>query len=278
MDPITKLLISLAVGTVKGTVDAIGAGQDTKNAIEEANKQKKRVENEKLLKTNALELDFDIAKKQANKNADTQDAYSTMSETSLNNQINYELDKLSDKQQLDTFNYNNILKQNDANYGQNLDLLASSNVRNSSLENVIKMENANNSQLLQLQQDSERKDTDYSIQNAINFIKENTFNLQQNRNNANDLRASFEVGGDQYRQKQKSQEMIDFHYDNVLEDIKNQKESLEKNKFWNGLKSFFGGTTEGFNFAYNSLDIANKWNTGNSYNEKQKSWFKLGGN
>lgn len=278
MDPIIMLLISLAAGTVKGTVDAIGAGQDTKNAIEEANKQKKRVENEKLLKTNALELDFDIAKKQANKNADMQDAYSTMSETSLNNQINYELDRLSDKQELDTINYNNILKQNDANYGQSLDLLASSNVRNSSLENVIKMENANNSQLLQLQQDSERKDADYSIQNAINFIKENTFNLQQNRNNANDLRASFEVGGDQYREKQQSQEMIDFHYDNMLEDIKNQKESLEKNKFWNGLKSFFGGTTEGFNFAYNSLDIANNWNTGNSYNDKQKSWFKLGGN
>lgn len=278
MEPITMLLISLAVGATTGTINAIGSGQDTKNAIEKAEEQKKRVEEEKRLKTEQLELDYEIAKKQANKNADSQDAYSTMSETSLNRQLNYELDRLSDKQQLDTFNYNNILKQNDAAYGQQLEMLGTSNTRNSTVADLVEMENANNSQLLQLQQDSERKDTDYSIQNAINFIKENTFNLQQNRNNANDLRASFEVGGDQYRQKQKSQEMIDFHYGNMLEDINNQKEYLEKNKFWNGLKSFFGGTTEGFNFAYNSLDIANKWNTGNAYNDKQKSWFKLGGN
>ena len=278
MDPITMLLISLAVGATTGTINAIGSGQDTKNAIEQAEEQKKRVEEEKRLKTEQLELDFEIAKKQANKNADSQDAYSTMSETSLNRQLNYELDKLSDKQELDTFNYNNILKQNDAAYGQQLEMLGTSNTRNSTVADLVEMENANNSQLLQLQQDSERKDADYSIQNAINFIKENTFNLQQNRNNANDLRASFEVGGDQYREKQQSQEMIDFHYDNMLEDINKQKEKLEKNKFWNGLKSFFGGTTEGFNFAYNSLDIANKWNTGNAYNDKQKSWFKLGGN
>lgn len=278
MDPITMLLISLAVGVTKGTIDAIGSGQDTKNAIEQAEEQKKRVEEEKRLKTEQLELDFEIAKKQANKNADSQDAYSTMSETSLNRQLNYELDKLSDKQELDTFNYNNILKQNDAAYGQQLEMLGTSNTRNSTVADLVEMENANNSQLLQLQQDSERKDADYSIQNAINFIKENTFNLQQNRNNANDLRASFEVGGDQYREKQQSQEMIDFHYDNMLEDINKQKEKLEKNKFWNGLKSFFGGTAEGFNFAYNSLDIANNWNTGNAYNEKQKNWFKLGGN
>lgn len=278
MDPIIMFLISLGIGLTKGTIDAIGSGENTKNAIEKAEEQKKRVEEEKRLKTEQLELDFEIAKKQANKNADSQDAYSTMSETSLNRQLNYELDKLSDKQELDTFNYNNILKQNDAAYGQQLEMLGTSNTRNSTVADLVEMENANNSQLLQLQQDSERKDADYSIQNAINFIKENTFNLQQNRNNANDLRASFEVGGDQYREKQQSQEMIDFHYDNMLEDIKNQKESLEKNKFWNGLKAFFGGTTEGFNFAYNSLDIANNWNTGNAYNDKQKSWFKLGGN
>lgn len=278
MDPVTMLLISIAVGLTKGTIDAIGSGQDTNNAIEKAEEQKKRVEEEKRLKTEQLELDYEIAKKQANKNADSQDAYSTMSETSLNRQLNYELDKLSDKQQLDTFNYNNILKQNDAAYGQQLEMLGTSNTRNSTVADLVEMENANNSQLLQLQQDSERKDTDYSIQNAINFIKENTFNLQQNRNNANDLRASFEIGGDQYRQKEQSQREIDFHYGNLLEDIQDEKERLEKNKFWNGLKAFFGGTTEGFNFAYNSMDIANNWNTGNSYNDKQKSWFKLGGN
>lgn len=278
MNPVTMLLISIAVGLTKGTIDAIGSGQDTNNAIEKAEEQKKRVEEEKRLKTEQLELDYEIAKKQANKNADSQDAYSTMSETSLNRQLNYELDKLSDKQQLDTFNYNNILKQNDAAYGQQLEMLGTSNTRNSTVADLVEMENANNSQLLQLQQDSERKDADYSIQNAINFIKENTFNLQQNRNNANDLRASFEIGGDQYREKEQSQKEIDFHYGNLLEDIQDEKERLEKNKFWNGLKAFFGGTTEGFNFAYNSMDIANNWNTGNSYNDKQKSWFKLGGN
>ena len=172
MDPLTMLLISLAVGVTKGTIDAIGSGQDTKNAIEQAEEQKKRVEEEKRLKTEQLELDFEIAKKQANKNADSQDAYSTMSETSLNRQLNYELDKLSDKQELDTFNYNNILKQNDAAYGQQLEMLGTSNTRNSTVADLVEMENANNSQLLQLQQDSERKDSDYSIQNAINFIKE----------------------------------------------------------------------------------------------------------
>ncbi|MCF0125008.1 MAG: hypothetical protein HUJ68_04510, partial [Clostridia bacterium] len=134
---------------------------------------------------------FNEEKKEALKNADRTDANTTMTENIVSENINQNIQSISLQQVSDSYSYNNAQKQLDSQKSAMLTSQAQSGTRTSSMNDAINIETANNAEQMQFQQDSQRINYNYQINSILNNLAQNTFNIQNNRTDAMELRNSY---------------------------------------------------------------------------------------
>ncbi|MCQ2397954.1 MAG: hypothetical protein MJ052_01455 [Sphaerochaetaceae bacterium] len=128
-----------------------------------------------------MDLNFDVNKKQALRNADNSDIQTTMQEGFVSEDFNNNLDALRLGQEADAFGWNAAAIQNESAEGDALSSMASSGVRGSSMNDAVEMQSALNSQQLQLQEDTQRNGQSIQLASLLNNLANNTFNMQVSR-------------------------------------------------------------------------------------------------
>ncbi len=239
-------LIIAGVSAALGLLGGIFGNSRKKKAAEEA---KRRAEEQKKRDLELMDLQFDIAEKEANKNADIQDSQTDMGENTSSESVNNALDLLRLGQEQDVFNWNLQAAGNDRAEGEALSAMAASGVRSgSSAGEAVDLESAVNVFQLQLEQDAAREQGDIQAAGILNDLAASRFNLQLGRNAANDLRDSFAVGGDQYNLYQKQRANREAGYNAQIEAYQSEIDTLNDPWYnlFSGMSSMFGGAVQGY--------------------------------
>ena len=239
-------LIIAGASAAMGLLGGIFGNSRKKKAAEEA---KRRAEEQKKRDLELMDLQFDIAEKEANKNADIQDSQTDMGENTSSESVNNALDLLRLGQEQDVFNWNLQAAGNDRAEGEALSAMAASGVRSgSSAGEAVDLESAVNVFQLQLEQDAAREQGDIQAAGILNDLAASRFNLQLGRNAANDLRDSFAVGGDQYNLYQKQRANREAGYNAQIEAYQSEIDTLNDPWYnlFSGMSSMFGGAVQGY--------------------------------
>lgn len=222
-------LIAAAVG---GTINAI-------SGISGRRKARKQLREDRDNKLAELALQYDIAEKNARKNADRQDDQSDLNEKFIAGNANNQLDALRNAQEQEAFAFNQQAMQDSSQEGSALASMATSGTRNSSMNTAVELQSAVNSQQLQLSEDSTRASDENSLFNILNNFQNDAFKLQNDRTDAEDLRDAYVEGsGDQWKLYDMSRQGIKREYDRAIDE--------QKTSFWSVVGDFFGGAKQGY--------------------------------
>jgi hypothetical protein len=222
-------LIAAAVG---GTINAI-------SGISGRRKARKQLREDRDNKLAELALQYDIAEKNARKNADRQDDQSDLNEKFIAGNANNQLDALRNAQEQEAFAFNQQAMQDSSQEGSALASMATSGTRNSSMKTAVELQSAVNSQQLQLSEDSTRASDENSLFNILNNFQNDAFKLQNDRTDAEDLRDAYVEGsGDQWKLYDMSRQGIKREYDRAIDE--------QKTSFWSVVGDFFGGAKQGY--------------------------------
>lgn len=216
MDPFTLgLVITLGINAIDMFSGLFGDNEQVK-ALK---REQQRVQDEKDAKLNLLDLQFKEAKDAANKSADRSDLNSDMNENTVSNQTNAAIEQLSLQQIADAYSFNYAAEQSSAETGNALSAQAVSGTRTSSVMDAVDMQAAQSAQQLQLAEDQARAGYDANLDGILAALAQNRFQIQNNRTDAIDLRASYEKGGNQYEIYSANRGMTEKAYNNKLQDI-----------------------------------------------------------
>lgn len=202
------LIAGIIVAAAAAMANTIDYFMDAAEAREQIDADKKYLEDQKEADLALLELEFEEAKKEANKNAaraeaaaDLSDKEQNLNENYLSNQFNNELTLLQNQQEQDAFSWNVYKMNSDAEKGNSKNQIANSGVRSgSSLEDAVDMQAVVNSQQLELTKENSRTQQNMQL-NAITAgtdlnklnIAGNRINADYQRQDAAELRASYEA-------------------------------------------------------------------------------------
>lgn len=185
---------------------------------------KQQVEEEKRLKLELMDTQFQQAKEEAIKDADRSDAMSDVNEVYSAEEANNALEQLGLKQIADSYNFNYMAEQNAAQTGNELASAAASGVRGSSLQTAIDLEAAQNAQQLQLTEDQTRAKDEANLNSILNALSQNRFQIQFNRTDAYDLRHSYDEGGYNHKMYMLNRGLQENAYNNRIGDLQLQLE------------------------------------------------------
>ncbi len=273
-------LIIAGVSAALGLLGGIFGNSRKKKAAEEA---KRRAEEQKKRDLELMDLQFDIAEKEANKNSDIQDSQTDMGENTASESVNNALDLLRLGQEQDVFNWNLQAAGNDRAEGEALSAMAASGVRSgSSAGEAVDLESAVNVFQLQLEQDAAREQGDIQAAGILNDLAASRFNLQLGRNAANDLRDSFAVGGDQYNLYQKQRANREAGYNAQIEAYQSEIDTLNDPWYnlFSGMSSMFGGAVQGYSTGLSlsqfEADLGQDYDTTGSTGRKYALFGNVG--
>lgn len=245
----------------------------------------RRYQEEMKAKLELMDLNFEINKKDALKNADNSDIQTTMQEGLVSEDFNNNLDALRLGQESDALGWNMQAIQNEMSEGDALSSMAISGTRGSSMNDAVEMQSSLNSQQLQLQEDTQRKGQDIQLASLLNNLANNTFNMQMSRNNAMDLRMAYDDGsvygkaGDQYNLYTKNRALQEKAYLDQIDDLKRQRDDTRN--WW---KNTLGAIGAGFTGATTGANVGGKVDQfnynlnggGDAKNQGVNLWSALG--
>lgn len=290
------------VGLIAGAASGIlGFGLDQRDAWVQAEDQKKKLRAQKDRTLKQLDLEFEIAKKNANKNADKSDILTTLEEQSLSETSSNQIKQLGLQQEAETFAWNQQAMTNESSKGDALNNMGSSGIRagSSSLSDAVDLQSALNEKQLQMQQDSQRNSDELNLAGVLKNLRGGIANTQFNRTEANDLRNSFIEGGDQFNLYQSNRGNTEANFNDAIDTIIKEQDELEDfwNNFLGGLTAAFNGGSKGYqagsqvqgylsnnkSVSYNQsmnrvkATSGNAWDNIGSYNAAQGDYYKYGG-
>lgn len=233
---LTQLLINLGMNLF----DAVAANQqgyEQQDAYQREIDRTKRKQEEEL---SLMDLNFDIAEKEANKSADRSDEALNMSERAASFQTNASIDNLSLQQIADAYSFNNAEMQQSANKGSELAAIAGSGTRTSSVNTAIDNEVANNQTVLDNAKMQTRAGYEQTLLGTLQALEQNRFQIQQGRNDANDLRGRFMEGGSERMKYTKQREALNNSFNDTLSDLQMAYDDIDRNRNIKFLGNLFG--------------------------------------
>lgn len=243
---------SFALG---GILSAIGVASENEEAKRKYEQQKKAIEADYLRALEEFELNWTNEKKeQQDKSleeqhlADISDKGLDVSERSLSNDFNSEIDNLYNAAYADTFNWNDAAMQADQQKGNALAQAAASGVRaGSSMSQSIELQSATNAAQLQFQQDAQRSSYDNALNKMINGLAQGKVDIWQNRevtdvnrDNAIELFNSYEEGGAAWNVYDMKKRHMAEQKDQAINQLKSDLDSYTGNSFGRWLSGAFG--------------------------------------
>lgn len=266
---------SFALG---GIFSAFGVASENAEARRKYEQQKKAIEADYLRALEEFELNWTNEKKeQQDKSleeqhlADISDKGLDVSERSLSNDFNSEIDNLYNAAYADTFNWNDAAMQADQQKGNALAQAAASGVRaGSSMSQSIELQSATNAAQLQFQQDAQRSSYDNALNKMINGLAQGKVDIWQNRevtdvkrDNAIELFNSYEEGGAAWNVYDMKKRHMAEQKDQAINQLKEDLDSYTGNSFGRWLSGAFG---MGSSLFSTGSSIAQSINWGKTYN------------
>lgn len=254
------------MGFLTGFMTLVGAGanlfgyaRDVQKANDEYGRQIAEQERLKAQQLKDLDLEFEIASNKAKKNADRQDKGLTLEEMFTSDGLNGQFDALRLGQEGNVLDWNIQAMQNDQQKGQELSAMAASGTRSSSMADAVEMEASVNSQALQLQEDQTRAQNKIQLANLFGNLGEAVNSISLGREDAMDLRTSYDEGGDNWRLYQNERQNTIDNFNSNINQLQRGQRDLNKNAWKGGLKALFGGASSGFQVGAGLQDFASKW-------------------
>lgn len=233
---------SLITAGVMGIASAINGAQTRKA-------QRKELAAERDRNLALLDLQFNIARDEANKSADKSDWKSTMNEGYIAANANNQLDQLSASMEQQGLQFNNEAIAAGAQKGNSLARSAASGTRNSSMNTAIDLESAVNAAQLQAEENAAAASNRYNLNNILSQYNNDVFKLQSDRTDAYDLRHSYDIGGNNWNLYAMNRANTEAGYDNQIKKLKTNAMSI--------LSDFGGGASSGYSMGQS---IEGLWN------------------
>jgi hypothetical protein len=245
MDPITAGLLGLAFSWASS---ALNQWQKEK----EAKKQKE--EEERLLKAkkDTYQKEYEFAKQEALKSADTAEKETTLAESLLGDNFNNNLKGLALQQQAQAIEREQSSISADSSIANAETSLGMSGLRGSSTqENIARQEEYNQDiQLFQHQQNE--FNNEMTLANAFTGLNQGINGIQTQRNSIDDLRKSYEEGG-------RNKEMYDQEMANLDLSHEINMDRLDRS-VQTSLSDVFGSIAGGFSMGSNLMNFSNQIN------------------
>lgn len=231
-----------------------------------------------------MDLRFDLAKKEANYNADKSDEQVDFSEGIVSDDFNAQIGQIQLGQENELAGWNLSAMSAGASEGDALSQAAASGVRSgSSMSEAIDLQSAVNSWQLQMAQDTSRAVASENLRSATAGLNESAFGFQVNRDAANYLRDSFEAGGSEYElYKTTRQNRVDEYQDAIdeINDAIEEAEDWKRNTLGAVLELHgLGGLQTGMQVeSFVSNFVPNTYNTGGGTGGESVSTTKTSAN
>lgn len=262
-----SLIAGIIVAAVSGLVSSIDYLIDTGKRQNEIGELKSQQIDQYANSVELLELEFNQAKKDAEKNAerteknaDVSDKQLDVTEQTLSDGFNAEIDNLQEQQEQNTLDWNIYAITADKATGESISNLGASGVRaGSTMAESIELDSALNSQQLQMQQDIARQNQNYQLKNAINGFNMDAINIGVGRTQADwmrkdaaDLRNSFLKNGDNWNIYQNKLESQYLTWKSNMEQLDREYDKVSGfNQFWGTFSKLLSGGAAGYQTGYN---------------------------
>ena len=234
-------LIGLAIGAVGAGAYALDVWLDQKQAensqtIDEGNLKAQAAHQIENLNNDKVDLEktytdsvarenekFEIAKAEANEQANRTDLQATKQEGYLSADYNSYLQQMGIGMQQINQAINAGMMQNDQSAGSNIANVATAGVRgNSSVMGAVGRQAAYADKQLAQNITAQKTANNYDMQNAIRNMSQNVDAIADSRYNANYMRKSYLEGGSQYRLQQNNLSALEASYNQQLTNINKQ--------------------------------------------------------
>ena len=269
MDPFT-----IFFALIGGMLNADKANKEYNKAMEDAQYQQDELERKRQQQLEKLNLQYEIAEGQANKNADKQDRRTTLSELFTSEDFNNNMEALTLQQEGQARQWNNEAMAMGQQEADALSNMAASGTRSSSMAQAVDLQASVNAANLQYEEDMGRAQSKIGLTNLFGNLNQNIGAIQENRTDALDLRKNYREGGDAWRLHQNDLKIVNEDTDAAIAGIERDKEFARQNRNSRLWSAFFGGAAGGFNFGANLKDFGSKWtNLGNSYGNYSNTQF-----
>lgn len=259
------MIVGAALAVVGAVAGAISTSKSRKEQIKQLKEYRAELERRRDAAIEELTLDYDIAKTEATKSADTSDRHSTLNERIVSDDVNNQIYALALAQQQEGLAWNNEAISAGQSEGSSLAALSASGTRSSSMQEAVEMQAAQNAAQIQAGEDSQRASDQYSLVSLLNNTQNNVFNLQTDRTTAYDLRQSYEEGGSNYEKFSLNKKNINESYAYDIDSVNDQIDSLKNTSFWDTVSSFFGGASSGWSIGSSLGDAASQASKSISY-------------
>lgn len=250
---VAAALAGMVVAAAGAAINGIGWVSNQFAARREYKSYKNQLLTQGIMELAALDDQFAVNQKEAFKSADRSDAQTTKSEKLTSDEFNNQLDFQIIGEEDMSASWNSQLMQAGSESGGAFAQLAMSGTRDSSQASAIEMQQETFEDNFQRQQDTQRAQADYAFNSLLNGMQTNIFNMQNQRNDAKDLRASWQDGGDQFRlyQDQRNKTMLQYYYsvkqvNNAIDDTLFTWKNAGKNTL-SMLQAASGGAQTGMN-------------------------------
>lgn len=250
---IAAAVAGMMVAAAGAAINSIGWVSNQFSARREYKSYKNQLLTQGIMELAAIDDQFAVNQKEAFKTADRSDAHATMSEKVMSDDFNNQLDfQIIGEEDLGG-QWNSQIMQAGLEKGSAYAQLAMSGTRNSSQASAIEMQQDTFSAQFQRQQDTQRAQSDYALSSLLNGMQQNIFGLQNQRNDARDLRTAWQDGGDQFKlyQDQRNKTMLQYYYsvkqvNNAIDDTLFTWKNAGKNTL-SMLQAASGGAQTGMN-------------------------------
>lgn len=257
MDP-WSLLIAGIVSTIAGIANEVSYAQGTNKTENTLEQQKSDAEAQLARNLALMDEEFSVARKNAEKTASNEDRQSTLYEAVFGDQVNADVNQIAMNQKAQGLQNNESMMSAGLSEGNGLSSLAAGGTRNSSAVQATALEQAVNDKNLQMTEDSQRMQGEYQLQSSLNTFAQNKEKLQQQRWEAEDLRTSYQEGGDQYKlyQLNRANEAA-----SGQEKLNRIQSAIDDNKpdWTDYLTVFFSGAKSGYDTGASIANYASDW-------------------
>lgn len=256
------LIVGGVLALVGGAISIYSGWKKSKEQQAELQRQKQQEQERTDRQLAIMDAEYDVAKKNANKNADRADSDATLGEDTLSHAYTNAIRDLSVTQE--GYGLQNQ-QQQIASGMQTADaetMLAQSGIRSgSSGTDAIAQQEDMNARSMEYTQKAQNRQSEATLWNAYDTLDNGLDDLQNTRTDAKDLRDSYNPGGDQYN-------LYQLNRDNVVQGgnataanydvgIKNAKYGV-----WDAVTDGFSGARTGYSVGTSVSSFATNWGAG----------------
>ena len=230
--------------------------QSENKAEEAARRQREEAEAKKRRELALMDAEWAVDVKKANEHADKADRATTLEEAVLGPAASAQLGLIGQEQKNNALAYNIAAINASANKGSANAALGASGTRASSALQATQMQDVIAQKQLQQQEDTDRKRSDISLMSAMNSLVMGGAKLQEQRTDANKLRADYAPGGDTYGLYQLKRSNFEADSNAVIEHWRRQED--EHRLSWDDPVDWLSGITAGFGGASTGMQYGSQ--------------------